>query len=80
MAGDASRPNAYMLSAKHGGNMANDSNLAAQVGTARSAMRRELGDAPHPAIYAFDGITMPLLAIADELRRIRELLERRDDA
>ena len=44
--------------------MANDNNLAAQVGTARSAMRRELGDAPHPAIYAFDGITMPLLAIA----------------
>lgn len=60
--------------------MATDDNLAAQVGTARSAMRRELGDAPHPAVYALDGVTIPLLAIADELRRIREILERRTDA
>ena len=58
--------------------MADKSNLAAQVGTARSAMQRELGDVTHPAVYAFDGITMPLLAIADDLRRIRELLELRN--
>jgi hypothetical protein len=56
-----------------------DSNIGAQVGTARSAMQREWGS-PQAAAYAFDGVTIPLIAIADELRRIRELLEQRNDA
>lgn len=59
--------------------MSDPDHIKAQVATARRAMQREWGE-PNAATYAFDGVTIPLLAIADELRRIRELLEARSDA
>jgi len=54
--------------------MTDNDNVSAHVATARSAMQREWGT-PQAAAYAFDGVTVPLVAIADELRRIRKLLE-----
>jgi hypothetical protein len=50
-----------------------------QVDTARRAMQREWGT-PNAAVYALDAITIPLLAIADELGSIRQPLEKRNDA
>lgn len=53
--------------------------VRSQVETARSAMQREWGT-PQAAVYALDAITIPLLAIADEIAAIRANLEKRDDA
>lgn len=48
--------------------------MKAQVQTARNALEREAGN-PKAAAYALDGITIPLLYIAEELTNIRKLLE-----
>lgn len=60
--------------------MATSDNLEGQIETIRSAMQREWDNPKVAAAMAFDGVTVPLLAIAHELRRIRELMERQADA